>query len=234
MVPEHLNSSGDGLPAVAIRERMEAVGQITAELLHDLSEAAYAVEQRGRLAAAEARLGRPVLPELDRAVEASADMRAMLRDFVEVLRGAKISPEVRIDPRETVERAVRRFVVRARQLEIRLVSDLPEGTTIPGRESFLSRLVANLLAGAARRARGAVCIELRVEMPDADHPRPGVLLSVEDDGPPGRHPNPSREDEWRPGIVGWLIVQLGGEVRARVAPRLGGSCLEIRLPARVP
>ncbi|HEU0015287.1 MAG TPA: hypothetical protein VFQ45_16485 [Longimicrobium sp.] len=235
MVPERLNPPGDGPPAVAtLRERLEAVGQISAELLHDLSEAAHAVEQRARLAAGEARLGRPVADELERAVEASADMRAMLRDVVDVLRGAALSPEVGMDPRAVVERAIRRFVVRARQLEIRLVSDVPEGTMVPGRESFLARLVANLLAGAARRARGAVCVELRVDPPDAEHPRAGVLLSVEDDGPPGRHPHPSREDEWRPAIVGWLIVQLGAEVSARAATRLGGCCLEIRLPARLP
>jgi signal transduction histidine kinase len=219
---------------------MEALGQVSAELLHDLSDAAYSLEQRALLAAEEARHGRSPFPELQRAVEAGTEMRAMLRDVVDVLRGAALSPEVTMDPRECVQRALVRFVASTGPVEVRLVCDLPPETRVPGRESFLSRLTANLLAGAARRARSRVLLELRLETePDG---RAGVVLGVEDDGRapgqaggnPAPHPRPSSSDEWRPSVVAWLVAQLGGEVRPRAVCLLGGSGLEIRLPANVP
>lgn len=241
MMPGSSNSAG-GEPArsaVAVRERLEALGQVSAELLHDLSDAAYSLEQRARLAAESARHGRSPFPELDRTVEAGTELRAMLRDVMDVLRGAALSPEVTIEPRACVERALLRFVPSTGPVEVRLVCDLPPGTTVPGRESFLSRLAANLLAGAARRARGRVLLELRLETEEDG--RAGVVLGVEDDGraagqpgTPAPHPRPSSSDEWRPGVVAWLVAQLGGEVRPRHVCLLGGSGLEIWLPAIVP
>jgi hypothetical protein len=227
----------NGRSIVAVRERMEALGQVSAELLHDLADAAYSLEQRALLAAEDARHGRSPLPELQRTVEAGTEMRAMLRDVMDVLRGAALSPEVTYDPRDTVDRAVRRFLpTTGPQVEVRLVCDVPPGTTVPGRESFLSRLTANLLAGAARRARTRVLLELRTE--DEPDGRGFVVLGVEDDGrAPGTGPSGRRvagEDEWRPGVVAWLVSQMGGEVRQRLVCVLGGSGIEIRLPANVP
>jgi hypothetical protein len=227
---------GGGDPArsvMAVRERLEALGQVSAELLHDLADAAYSLEQRALLAAEDARHGRSPLPELQRAVEAGTEMRAMLRDVMEVVRGASLSPEVVFDPRETVERAVRRFVpCSGPQVEVRLVCDLPPGTAVAGRESFLARLTANLLAGAARRARTRVLLELRTEEePDG---RGYLVLGVEDDGRPGGARRPAGEDEWRPGVVAWLVAQMSGEVRQRDVCVLGGSGIEIRVPAVVP
>lgn len=227
----------NGRSIVAVRERMEALGQVSAELLHDLADAAYSLEQRALLAAEDARHGRSPLPELQRTVEAGTEMRAMLRDVMDVLRGAALSPEVTYDPRDTVERAVRRFLPSSGpQVEVRLVCDMPPGTTVPGRESFFARLTANLLAGAARRARTRVLLELRTE--DEPDGRGFVVLGVEDDGrAPGTGPSRRRvagEDEWRPGVVAWLVSQMGGEVRQRLVCVLGGSGIEIRLPANVP
>ena len=226
--------------AVAVRERLEALGQVSAELLHDLADAAFSIEQRTRWSAEEARHGRTPFPELQRALEAGTEMRAMLRDVMDVVRGSTLSPEVTIEPRRCVQRAVERFVPATGPVEVRLVCDLPPDAAIPGRESFLSRLAANLLAGAARRARTRVLLELRAEE-DVDG-RAYVVLGVEDDGrapataggDPARHPRPSADDEWRPGVVAWLVAQLGGEVRPRGVCVLGGSGLEIRLPAIVP
>ncbi|HEX8393122.1 MAG TPA: hypothetical protein VF665_12330 [Longimicrobium sp.] len=235
MIPDP-PSAGDGRSGPAVRDRLEQLGQLSAELLHDLADVAYALEQRTRLAAAEARRGRPAVAELERTVEASAELGAMLRDTIDTLRGAAVSPEVAWDPRATVERAVRRFVPVSGPAEVRLVCDLPPGTTMGGRESFLSRLATHLLLGAARRSRGHVLVELTVDPADTS----GILLSVCDDGPapegsaPAPHPRPSASDGWRPGIVSWLVGQLNGGVRSRPARAPGGSGLEIRLPARVP
>jgi hypothetical protein len=241
-MPGPSNSAGGepGRSAVDVRERMEALGQVSAELLHDLADAVYSLEQRALLAAEEARHGRSPFPELQRAVEAGTEMRLMLRDTMDVLRGAALSPEVTIEPAACVQRALLRFVPATGPVEVRMVCDLPPGTVIPGRESFLSRLAANLLAGAARRAKGRVLLELRLETePDG---RAGVVLGVEDDGRapgqaggnPAPHPRPSGSDEWRPAVVAWLVAQLDGEVRPRPVCLLGGSGLEIRLPAIVP
>jgi hypothetical protein len=235
--PPHPPGGDPARSAVAVRERLEALGQVSAELLHDLSDAAFSIEQRTRWAAEEARHGRTPFPELQRALEAGTEMRAMLRDVMDVVRGSALSPEVTIDPRACVQRAVERFVSATGAIEVRLVCDLPPEAAIPGRESFLSRLAANLLAGAARRARTRVLLELRADE-DADG-RPCVVLGVEDDGrapalaggDPARHPRPSADDEWRPGVVAWLVAQLDGEVRPRAVCVLGGSGLEIRLRA---
>jgi signal transduction histidine kinase len=240
MIPgPHSPSGGDPARSiVAVRERMEALGQVSAELLHDLADAAYSLEQRALLAAEDARHGRSPVPELQRTVEAGSEMRAMLRDVMDVLRGSSLSPEVTYDPRETVEQAVRRFIpCSGPAVEVRLVCDIPPGTVIPGRRSFLSRLAANLLAGAARRARTRVLLELRVEEEPDGHGY--VVLGVEDDGrapgAPGPAPRrPAREDEWRPGVVAWLVAQMGGEVRQRLVCVLGGSGIEIHIPANVP
>jgi hypothetical protein len=152
-----------------------------------------------------------------------------------VARGAALSPEVVFDPRAAVERAVCRFLPSSRAVEVRMTTDLPLGTVVPGRESFLARLTGHLLAGAARRSHGHVLVELRLDV----HGH-GIVLSVADDGEaprlggPAPHPRPSPEDGWRPGIVAWLVAQLGGEVRCRPARAPGGSGLDIRLPAIVP
>lgn len=230
--------ASDGRSAAAVRDRLEQLGQLSAELLHDLADVAYALEQRSRMAMAEARRGRPALAELERTVEASAELGAMLRDTIDTLRGSALSPEVEWDPHAVVERAVRRFVPVSGPAEVRLVCDLPPGTRMGGRESFLSRLTTHLLLGAARRSRGRVLVELIVD--PAARSEAGILLSVCDDGAAGEegvpapHPRPSPSDGWRPGIVSWLVAQLGGEVRSRPPRAPGGSGLEIRLPARVP
>lgn len=236
MSPGAPRPEGEGArPVVAVRERMEAIGQVSAELLHDLQDALFALEQRTRLAAGEARMGRAPAGELDRAVEDCADMRLMVRDVVEVARGAALSPEVVFDPCAAVERAVRRFLPTARAVEVRMTADLPAGTVVPGRASFMARLTGHLLAGAARRSQGQVLVELRL-----DTQGQGIVLSVADDGEapregtPAPHPRPSADDGWRPGIVAWLVAQLGGEVRCRPARAPGGSGLDIRLPAIVP
>lgn len=223
---------------VAVRERMEALGQVSAELLHDLADAVFSLEQRAILAAEAARHGRSPLADLQRTAEAGTEMRMMLRDVMDVLRGSALSPEVAYDPRATVERAIRRFIpCSGPSVEVRLVCDLPPGTVIPGRESFFARLASNLLAGAARRATTRVLLELRTD--EGADGRGFVVLGVEDDGrapgaagPPARRP--AGEDEWRPGVVAWLVAQMGGEVRQRLVCVLGGSGIEIRVPANVP
>jgi CheY-like chemotaxis protein len=223
-------------------ERFTALGQIAGELIHDLANVVAVVHGRATLALGDARTGRPPTAELERLVEASEDMSAMLRDVLEVLRGSRVSPEVKFDPVRVIERTVRRFLDGAPAIEIRLLSSLPPEAQIPGRASFLGRAVLNLLNNAARYARS----EIRLTLSLSDTSPAEVLLLLEDDGP-GISPS-LLTGLFRPlargdtgGVAGlglssvsWAVEQLGGEVRYRDDALLGGAAFEIRLPVLLP
>lgn len=230
--------------AVHFRERWEALGQVSAELLHDLAMGLGALEARARLAAAEARDGRPPVAELDRVVEASADLNVMMRDTLDVVQGRAMSPEVRFDVYNVVERAVRRFFPASRGVEVRLKSELPGTVEVEGRASFLLRSIANLLQNAMRHCRSEVQIGVSVEDPrrmdeDADAV---VCIDIEDDGAgldlarAATLFEPAPFGEAEPGVglsaVAWMVSQLGGWVRHRPGDELGGACFEIRLPIK--
>lgn len=228
------------------RARLESLGQVSAELLHDLVDGLEVIESRARLAASAARAGRMAPGEMDRVAERGAELSAMVRDVLEALRGAAVSPEVTIDVRECVERALVCHVTRSRSLELRLVSALPAGTRVRGRASFLHRAVSGLLEVAARQARSEVRVTLAL-----DEPRPMdeeaaavVCVQVEDDGAgldPARAATlfaAAADDEPHAapslGAVAWTVSQLGGWVRHRPAETLGGACFEVRLPLAGP
>lgn len=147
------------------RERLEALGQVSAELMHDLAMGLQALESRARIAAAEAQAGRAPLADLNQVVEGSADLREMVSDTLDVVHGRAISPEVRFDVGSVVERAVRRCFPASRGVEVRLRSELPASVEVQGRSSFLFRSIANLLANAVRHCRSEVQIGVTVEDP---------------------------------------------------------------------
>jgi two-component system, cell cycle sensor histidine kinase and response regulator CckA len=220
-------------------ERFASLGQVAGELIHDLANVVAVVHGRATLALSDAQTGRPPTADLERLVEATDDLSGMLRDVLEVLRGARISPEVRFDPIQIIERTVRRFLDSAPPLEIRLISTLPDNTQVPGRASFLARSVLNLLNNAARYARSEICITVSL----AEAEKSEVVLLVEDDGP-GLPPSllgelfrplVGREADGAAGLglssVGWAVRQLGGGIRHRNDTLLGGAAFEVRLPA---
>lgn len=229
-----------------LRERLETLGQVSAELLHDLAEGMAALEMRARIAAAEARAGRPPAGDLDRMVETSAELGAMLRDVLDAIRGRSTSPELTFPVYPVVERAVRFFMPATRQVEVRLVSHVDEGLEVQGRSSFLFRSVMNLLANAMRCCRREVWVDVSVEEPrqmDEDA-QAVVCIDVEDDGA-GLDPRSAAElfepmietgDE-QAGLglsaVAWMVEQMGGWVRHRPGEELGGARFEIRLPVAV-
>jgi CheY-like chemotaxis protein/two-component sensor histidine kinase len=220
-------------------ERLSELGQVAGELIHDLANVVAVVHGRASLALGDARTGRPPTAELERLVEASEDLSGMLRDVLEILRGSQLSPEVRFDPIRVIERSVRRFLDSAPPIEIRLVSTLPPGAFVPGRASFLSRAVLNLLNNAARFARSQILLTVST----CEVNPSGITLLVEDDGP-GVSPTMVsgvfrplvRGDEGGAAGLGlssvaWAVQQLGGEVRYRTDGRLGGAAFEVRLPS---
>jgi signal transduction histidine kinase len=208
--------------------RLEELGRVAAELLHDLADATDALRARIRLAAGEARMGRVPLLEMERASETAAEMGDAVRDVLEVVRGATLSPEVSFDPRAVAERTLRRTVADAGALDFRLVSRLPEGARIAGRESFLARALATLLANAARNARTQVRLTLALDTGEEGRTR--VLATVEDDGRGIRLP-----PEAGLGLKAaeWSVRQLGGNVRFDRSASLGGASVELRLPCRL-
>jgi signal transduction histidine kinase len=235
-------SDDPGYRGLHLRERWEALGQVSVELLHDLAMGLGALEARARVAAAEARAGRAPASELDQVVATSSDLKEMVDDTLDVVHGRTLSPEVRFDVNAVVERAVRRFFPASRGVEVRLRSDLSGSVEVEGRASFLFRSVANLLANAMRHCRSEVNVGVSVEEPrrmdeNADFV---VCIDIEDDGAGldlARaatlfEPAPFGDPEAGVGLsaVAWMVSQLGGWVRHHPGDELGGACFEIRLP----
>jgi signal transduction histidine kinase len=208
--------------------RLEELGRVAAELLHDLRDTTEALRTRIRLAAGEARMGRLPLLEMDRAGETADELSAMLRDVLEMVRGAAVSPEVSFDPHAVAERTLRRIVADARALDFRLQAQLPAGVRVGGSESFMGRALANLLANAARHALGQVRLTLTLDAGEEGRPR--VLATVEDDGPGMRLP-PDAGYGLR--AAEWSVRQLGGNLRYDRSASLGGTRVEMRVPCRL-
>ncbi|HEU0055299.1 MAG TPA: HAMP domain-containing sensor histidine kinase [Longimicrobium sp.] len=238
--PDHGNDMSYSYRGMQVRDRLEALGQISAELLHDLADVMWALEARARLAAGEARMGRASISDLDRMAETSGETRTLLRDMLDALRGRAVSPEVRMDVHAVVERAVRRFLPGSRAVDVRLVSTLPGRVEVHGRSSFLLRAVTSLLFNAMRQARGEILVSVAVDDPRRmDEAADAVVrIDVEDDGA-GLDPvraaylfEPSFDEDTPPTLSGvaWAVEQLGGWVRHRPGEDLGGACFEIRLP----
>ncbi|CAN5778715.1 hypothetical protein BH23GEM3_BH23GEM3_03470 [soil metagenome] len=208
------------------------------------------VHGRASLALGDARAGRPATAELERLVEASEDLGGMLRDVLEMLRGGRLSSEVRFCPVRVVERTVRRFLDGAPSVEIRLSSSLPARAEVAGRASFLARAVLNLLGNAARHARHEIHLTLSVVEEEAAPAGQGssssvLVLRVEDDGagvsaslvPQLFEPLVRGE---RPGAAGlglssarWAVEQLDGRVLCCTGARLSGAAFELRVPLHV-
>jgi CheY-like chemotaxis protein len=237
-----MNERGPALEAEAEAERLNALGQIAGELIHDLANVVAVVHGRASLALGDARAGRPAAGELERLVESSEDLGVMLRDVLEILRGSQLSPEVRFDPIRVVERVVRRFLDSAPPLEVRLISSLPPSVAVAGRGSFLARALLNLLNNAARYARS----EVRMTLSIAEDDTSDLLLLVEDDGPgipsamvSGIFQPLFRGDQGGAAGLGlssvsWAVTQLGGSIRYCGQAALGGAAFEIRVPAIMP
>ena len=224
----------------AQEERLGALGEVAGELIHDMANLVAVLDGRLRLALGDARMGRAPVSELERAVEGCGDLGAMIRDVLGTLRGEVVSPEVGMSPEAVAELAVRRTLDTCRPVEIRMTSTLPVGTAVAGRDSFLYRAVANLLANAARHAAARILVTL-----EPGRAKRTLVIAVEDDGA-GVAPE-ERETVFRPLVKGdsggtglglssvaWTVAHLGGHVRCAAGTRLGGARFEIHLPAWFP
>lgn len=220
--------------------RLVALGQVAGELMHDLANLVAVVKGRASIALGDARSGRLPTGELERLMDCSDELGAMLRDVMETLKGGAVSPEVVFRPQAVAERVIRRFLDGAPPLKIQLISFVSPDTVVAGRASFFARALANLLGNAARHAHGEVRLTLSSE--DEHGPRM-LLVAVEDDG--DGIPPEQAEAVFRPLVHGetggtglglssvtWAVSNLGGEVHYRTSTELGGACFEISLPLR--
>ena len=221
-------------------QRLDALGRVAGELIHDMANLVAVLDGRLRLALSDARHGRVPAADLERAVDGCGDLGAMIHDVLATLREETVSPEVQTPAEAVVERAIRRALETYRPVEIRMESHLPADTAVRGRGSFLYRAVSNLLANAGRHAVGQVHVTLQFAEEDGR-----VSIRVEDDGP--GVPAQARGAVFAPLVrgkdggtglglssVAWSVSQLGGEVRCTRSRRLGGACFEIVVPAAGP
>lgn len=236
MTARHTVRDGEHRPT----EGLESLGRVLSELVHDLASDLVVLQGWAQVARGEADAGRAPATELDRVVELSGSVGAMLRDVLSVAEGRTASPEVGFAPRAVTEAALAQRVRELASLTVRFRTDVAGEATVRGFASFWSRILSNLLSNAARHARSQVLV--RLEAVDQE-----VVLRVEDDGV-GVGPG-DRERVFEPlwtaeggsggGIglglssVSWLAGRLGGSA-ACVDPReLTGAAFEVRVPLAV-
>ncbi len=228
---------GPGDPGLAAR--MEELGRISAELLHDLAGSLSIVSARVVVARQQAELGEVPLPELVELQRESDELRAMLTEILDELKSPTRSPERAFDPGEEAERAIDRWYRGGTDVSVRFHSDLPEGVRVLGPRTLFTRGLSNLLRNAARHARSRVVVTLEAT--------PQVVeLRVEDDGP-GVSPafvgalfepmsaTPHGGHGLGLSFCRWSATRLGGELDyAGNSPALGGADFRLRLPRAAP
>jgi CheY-like chemotaxis protein len=218
-------------------ERLQELGRISGELLHDLAGLLAVTGARISLAVEEAHLGRLAMEELGRIQDDMNDLRRMLREVMHELRGDAFSPENTFRLSQTVEQVVHRWVVGAPAVTTTFHSSVPEDVEVAGPVSFFSRAIANLLRNAARHARSQVRITMTAVRDDR-----WIEILVDDDGDGvaqelvDRVFDPFVSGEGSGTGLGlsfarWGIARLGGELTfGEQARGLGGASFRILLP----
>lgn len=211
-----------------------ALGQVSAELLHDLQGTLGVLRDRAAHLVHELEAGvLPVQTARDNLRECE-EVQGMVADVVAAVAGKR--PPAPFYPAAVTEREVGRTLQRGSAVEIRLHTAVPRDLVVAGRESFLRRAVGNLLRNATRHATS------RIEVDVLAHSADGVQIFVEDDGP--GIPEEIRGSLFDAGVHGehggsglglasvrWAVQQLGGWVGVAEPAVLGGARFELWLPA---
>jgi CheY-like chemotaxis protein len=218
-------------------ERLQELGRISGELLHDLAGLLAVTGARISLAVEEAHLGRLAMEELSRIQDDMNDLRQMVREVMHELRGDAFSPENTFVLARTVEQVVHRWVVGAPAVTTTFHSSVPEDVEVAGPVSFFARSLANLLRNAARHARSQVRITMTLVRDDR-----WVEILVDDDGDGVTDDMMHRLFD--PFVTGqgsgtglglsfarWGIERLGGKLSVGERARgLGGASFQLLLP----
>ncbi len=218
--------------------KMEELGRVSAELIHDMSGALGILSSRIVLTRDDVRLGRASVEDLDRIHRDCESIRSMVTDILIDLRGGMRSPEVAFPLVESLEETIDRWLIGSPGLTTRLSASVSRDARVAGPRSFFDRAVQNLLTNGARHARSELQVSL---IPDDDAEGEHVLLSVDDDGA-GVEP-PRERDLFEPfvrgsggttglglSVVRWAARRLGGDVHVSTSSALGGASFRVRLP----
>jgi CheY-like chemotaxis protein len=221
--------------------RLESLGKISAELLHDLGSHLSVLEGRVAVARTESALGRSTSGELARIQAETRELRKMVVDILDEVRGAPRSPEVTTPVQPLLEEVIHRWLTGAPRVSPSLRTTLPADTQVPGPRSFYSRALGNLLRNASRHARSRILITACC----VDSGRV-VEIVVEDDG--DGVPPELREGIFSPFVAGsgggaglglsfakWAADQLGGSLELISEPgELGGAAFRFQVPIQRP
>ena len=158
-------------------ERLRQLGRVTGELLHDLGGLLSILAGRVSLAREEAALGRTPSEELSRIQSDTEEIRRMVVEVLDELRGFRTPMELTFPVEGTLEEVVNRWLMGAPAVTTTLNSSLRKDVQVSGPRSFFSRAIRNLLRNAARHARSEIRLSVRLT---ADGEQ--VEIRVEDDG----------------------------------------------------
>jgi CheY-like chemotaxis protein len=226
-------SSPTGQP---IRD-MERFGRISAELLHDIGGVLALLSARIEVVQNEARRGRHTGSELEAVQQDADELRLMVLEVLDELRGSHSALGEGFDIGAELERTIDRLYLGGTGTPLRLRSTLPSDARVVGPRTIFSRAAANLLRNAGRHARSRVLVSLA---PSADGT--GAVMTVEDDGPGIPEAFGDRLFEpFERGVPGghglglsfslWAAERFGGTLRFEGAsPELGGACFRFHLP----
>ncbi len=213
------------------------LGQATGELMHDLAGLLSVLNGRVALVREEAANGNIATEELARLQNDSDEIRRMVVDILDDLRGSARSPEIGFTILPTLEDTVNRWMARSPAVPTTLHASVDRDAWVIGPRTFFSRAVGNLLRNAARHARTEVRLTLA--------PDPGgrsIEVRVEDDG--RGIPPELAETLFDPFVTSgglgtglglsfarWGAERLGGTLNYMGrAPGLGGAHFQMILP----
>ena len=218
-------------------DRLSRFGRMSAELLHDLAGMLATLSGRVALAHEDAARGRLPSEELRRIHQDTEELRRMITEILDEMRGRDRSPEITFPLREAVEGTVDRWIQTAPSVNTVLRGSLGEEAAIAGPRSFFTRTLWNLLRNSGRHARSRVRLTLE------PGPTPGTAtLSVEDDGDgidesvlPNLFTPFSRGDHGGMGLGlsfgRWATGSLGGTLEySGRSESLGGAAFRLSLP----
>jgi CheY-like chemotaxis protein len=212
------------------------LGRISAELLHDLGSVLSVLEGRVALARSEAALGRSVTSELSHVQRDTRELRHMVTDILDELRGGARSPDMAVAVEPLIEEVVNQWVPTGPRVTTTLEASFPTRAAIPGPRTFFTRTLGNLLRNAGRHARSRIRITVRAVAGETF-----LETTVEDDG----HgiEESLRPKIFQPLVAGrgggmglglsfahWAADRLGGSVEVRTSVDLGGAAFRLRVP----
>jgi CheY-like chemotaxis protein len=223
---------------------LAALGRMAAELLHDLAGGLSLLSARIGVARKEAERGEIPHSELEAVQQESDELRAMMLEILDEVRGASGGSRPTFSPAAEVERAIDRWYRAGSAVPTLFNADLPEDALVRGPRTLFARAVSNLLRNASRHARSRVSVSLcRI---DGSGEAPWLELRVEDDG--AGIPPQMIAELFRPfsaGVPGghglglsfasWAAERLQGSLEhAGASTRLGGATFVLRVPLAPP